>query len=84
MKWWVWAVGAGLLGVAAFSVWYAFQSPTFVAGLTTLAAGVAAKAIKEKVVARLPPNEEAAWREAEKAGRGDEWRRKRNGFPPKG
>ena len=79
-----WAVGAVLLAVAALAVYSAFQSPAFVAGLTGLAAAAAWKAIAPAVAKRMPPDEEAAWRPAEKAGRGDEFLRKRRGAPPKG
>ena len=82
MKWWL--IGAALFGVAALSVWFAFQSPGFVAGLSALAAGMAAKAIVTKVTARMPADEEAEWRAEERAGRGDEYLRKRRGAPPKG
>lgn len=82
MIWWL--VGAALFAVAALAVWFAFQSPTFVAGLTAIAAGMAANAIVTKVTARMSPEDEAAWREAERRGQGDEWLRKRRGAPPKG
>ena len=79
-----WLIGAALFGVAALSVYVAFQSPSFVAGLSVLAAGFVAKAIVTKVGKRMSPEDEAAWRAAERAGRGDEWMRKRRGAPPKG
>lgn len=82
MKWWL--IGAALFGVAALSVWVAFQSPGFVAGLTTIAAGMAAKAIVTKVGKRMSPEDEAAWHAAERRGEGDEWLRRRRGAPPKG
>jgi len=42
---WLWIGGAVILAVAAVSVWYAFQQPGFVAGLTAIAAAAAWKAI---------------------------------------
>jgi hypothetical protein len=81
---WAWLAGAALFGVAALSVYWAFQSPAFVSGLAALAAGAAWKAIYPAITKRLPPEEEASWRDAERAGRGDEWLRKRRGAPPKG
>jgi hypothetical protein len=39
---------------------------------------------KRIITQRMTPEEEAEWRKAERAGRGDEWRRKRLGLPPKG
>ena len=84
MKIVLWASGAVILAVAAFGVYMAAQSPTFVAGLTALAAGAAWQAIKPVVTKRMTPEDEAAWRAAERAGRGEEWARKRRGAPPKG
>jgi hypothetical protein len=42
------------------------------------------KAALPFITKRMTPEEEAEWRKAERAGRGDEWRRKRLGLPPKG
>ena len=81
---WLWLGGAALLGVAAYSVYAAFSSPTFVAGLVALAAASAWKAVAPAITKRMTPEDEAAWRKAERAGRGDEWFRKRRGAPPKG
>ena len=57
--------------IAAASVWRAFQSPTFVASLTTLAATAAVKAIFPKVAKRMTPEEEQRWRDT--IARGEEW-----------
>ena len=81
---WIWAIGAALLGVAALSVYSAFQNPTFVTGLLGAMAVAAYKALAPVITKRMTPVEEAAWREAERAGRGDEFLRKRRGAPPKG
>ena len=76
---WLWIGGAVLLGVAALSVYYAFQSPGFVAGLAALAAAAAWKALKPAVLKRMTPEEEAEWHKAIRRGQGDEWLRKRQG-----
>lgn len=74
---WLWLGGAALFGVAAFSVWLAFRDPGFVSGLAAMAIGAAWKAFAPRVVQRMPAGEEAAWRASERAGRGDEWRRRK-------
>ncbi len=75
MTWLWWIIGAALLGVAALSVWGAFRNPAFIAGLAKIAAGAALQAVIPKVARRMSPEDEAAWRAAERAGRGDEWLR---------
>lgn len=70
---------AVLVGVTAGTA-LLFRDPNFWVGF--LLAGF--KVILPAIEKRMPPEEEAEWREAEKAGRGDEWRRHRNKFPPKG
>jgi acyl-CoA reductase-like NAD-dependent aldehyde dehydrogenase len=57
--------------VAALAVYGAFNSPSFVAGLTALAAAAAAKAIVTKVESRNTPEIEA--RMAECYRRGGTW-----------
>ena len=57
--------------IAAISVGLAFQSPTFVAGLTTLAVTAAVKAILPKAAKRMTPEEEQRWRDT--IARGEEW-----------
>ena len=79
-----WAIGAVILAVAAASLWFAFQSPTFVAGLAALAAGAAWKAIEPTIAKRRTPEEEKALHRAERAGEEAQLERKRRGFPPKG
>lgn len=82
---WVWIGGAALLGVAALSTYWAFQSPTFVAGLAALAAGAAWKAIAPAVAKRRTPDDEREMHEAYRgADQGAALERKRRGFPPKG
>lgn len=81
---WGWLVGAALLGIAALSVYLAFQSPAFVAGLTGLASAAAWKAIKPVLAKPEAPEDRAARQEAYRRADGDgDWRRK-TGAPPKG
>jgi len=75
----VWASGAVILAVAAFAAYQAFQSPTFVAGLTALAAAAAWKAIKPVVTKPLSEADMAAKNTAERRGDGDNWIRRRLG-----
>lgn len=72
-------IGAVLVGAAAGTAlvvrnpqfWYDIVAVAFTAALPL-------------VTKRMTPAEEEEWRKAELAGRGDEWRRKRLGLPPKG
>lgn len=77
MSWGLWLAGAALLGLAGLAVWTAFRNPAFVAGLTKIAVQAALGAILPVVRRRMPAEEEAAWRAAERAGRGDWWLRNR-------
>ncbi len=72
-----WLIGAALFAVAALAVWASFRSPEFVAALAAIAIGAAWKAALPKITARMPPDEESAWRAAVRAGRGDEWIKRR-------
>lgn len=75
-----WAVGAVLLAAAALGVYLAFQSPTFVAGLSALAAAAAWKAIKPVVTKPLSEDDTRAKNAAvRRADGGDNWIRKRLG-----
>ena len=70
---------AVLAGVTAGTA-LLFRDPVFWIDL-----GIAGfKAALPAILKRMDPKDEAAWREAEKKGEGDEWRRHRNKFPPKG
>lgn len=84
MKTVLWLVGAALLGVAAFAVYAAFQSPAFVAGLSALAAAAAWRAVAPSLGKRQSPEDEAKGRSEYRAGRGDDYWRRRSGAPPKG
>lgn len=84
MRIFLWASGAVLLGVAALGFYWAFQSPTFVAGLSALAAAAAWKAIAPAVAQRRAPEDEAKDRAEHRAGHGDDYWRRRSGAPPKG
>lgn len=82
MTWWI--VGLGLLAVAALSVYVAFRSPAFVAGLTALATAAAWKVIKPAILKPEAPEDRAARQEAYRRADGDgDWRRKSKA-PPKG
>lgn len=83
MRWW-WLIGAVLLGVAALSVYGAFQSPSFVSALVGVTLVAAYKAIEPLLAERMSSQDEAAWRDALRRGDDTEWRRRRNGAPPKG
>ena len=69
---WLWLAAAVLLGVAAVSVYMAFQSPSFVAGFTILAAGAVWKAIAPAVFRRMPPEQEAEWRKRVSRGEAEQ------------
>jgi hypothetical protein len=84
VNWIFWVILLLLVVAAGSSVWFAFRSPKFVARLTEFASKQAWKAIKPVIVKPLTPEEQDAWRRAERAGRGDEWLRRRRGAPPKG
>lgn len=82
---WV-AILAGLLllGVAAWAVWRAFQTPKFIGRLTQYASKQVWRAVKPQITRPLPADEEEAWRKAVRRGTDDEFMRKRRGAPPKG
>ena len=79
MKTALWLAGAVLLGAAAFAIYGAFQSPTFVAGLSALAAAAAWKAIAPTVGKPLSRDDTRAKNEAYRRGDGDNWIRRRLG-----
>lgn len=74
------AVLAGLFAGAAMVA----RSPTFWVGLGVAVFRAGFPFVAAYVAKRMTPEEEAAWRKAERAGRGEEWLRKRRGAPPKG
>ena len=69
MIWWM--IGAALFGVAALSIWGAFRSPDFVAGLTAVVAKAAVKAIAPIVAKRMTPEQEKAFQACVR--RGGDW-----------
>lgn len=74
-------IGAVLVGATAGTALIVRAlGPDLLVGL----AGSMLKAALPFIMKRMTPEEEAEWRQAERAGRGDEWRRKRLGLPPKG
>lgn len=80
MSWLQIALIVAVIGGATLGTAMIVRSPNFWFGL--IAAGV--KAALPFVMKQMSPEEQASWREAERAGRGDEWLRKRRGAPPKG
>lgn len=79
MRWWLWALAAVTLVAAAGGVYFAAQSPAFVAGLSALAAGAAWKAIRPVVTKPLSEADTRAKNTAERRGDGDNWIRRRLG-----
>jgi hypothetical protein len=73
-----------LLGVAGFSVYRAFQSPKFVARITRRATKAAIKAIVPVITEPRDLKEMAEDQKEYRAGRGDDYWRRRSGAPPKG
>jgi hypothetical protein len=82
VTWWV--VGLVLLAVAGLSIYGAFRSPAFVAGLTALASAAAWKVVKPVIIKQRTPEQQAKDQAEYKAGRGDDYWRRRSGAPPKG
>jgi len=82
--WVITVIGLLLLGVAAFSVYQAFRSPKFVSRLTKIATKAAIEAIKPVITAPRDLEELAKDQKDYRAGRGDDYWRKRSGAPPKG
>jgi len=66
-----WLILAALAAAAAASVWLAFQSPDFVAGLTVIAVAAAVKASIPQITKRMKPDQEKAFRDCVR--RGGEW-----------
>jgi hypothetical protein len=64
---WTFIIGAALAAVAAFSVFTAFRSPTFMAGLIS----IAWDALAPRLLKRMAAAEEAKWRKQKREGRGD-------------
>ncbi|WP_396190317.1 hypothetical protein [Flavobacterium sp.] len=76
-------LAAAFVGVAAL-VFLVGQRPAFWVGMAIAVFQRAWPVILGFVMRRMPPEEEAAWREAERQGQGDEFMRRRRGAPPKG
>jgi membrane protein YdbS with pleckstrin-like domain len=56
---WLWIAACVLLAVAAVSVWFAFQRPDFVVGLSAAAAVAAWQAFAPRLFRRNPAKEKA-------------------------
>ena len=76
-------IGAVVIGAACGTA-LVVRRPQFWGGLAVEAWRAAMPEFKRIITQRMTPEEEAEWRKAERAGRGDEWLRKRRGAPPKG
>ena len=68
------------VGAAAFLV---MRSPAFWYDVGAQFVSNALPKLVALITKRMAPEEEEEWRKAERAGRGDEWLRKRRGAPPK-
>jgi hypothetical protein len=66
---WGYLIGAVCLAAAALGVWMAFQNPTFVAGLTAIAAGAVWKAVAPKIAQPEPDDVRKARQLCERQGR---------------
>lgn len=74
-------IGAVLVGATAGTALIVrAMGPDLLVGL----AGSMLKAALPFITKRMTPEDEEEWRKAERAGRGEEWLRKRRGAPPKG
>ena len=68
---WFWLIFAVLTAAAAATVWFAFQSPDFVAGLTAIAIGAAVKAVMPVIAKPMSQADQKAFRDCVR--RGGEW-----------
>jgi hypothetical protein len=84
MTWLEVALVVGVLLGAGCGAALVVRSPTFWLDLGKAAVIAALPEIARVLTTRMSPNEEREMREAYRAGRGDEWERKRRGAPPKG
>jgi uncharacterized membrane protein len=66
-----WLICAFLAALMAASVWFAFQSPDFVVGLTVFAIAAAVRASIPQITKRMKPDQEKAFRDCVR--RGGEW-----------
>ena len=69
-------VAAVLIGVGA-AAFLVMRSPAFWADAGKQLVTALLPAVIRAISKRMPPEEEAEWRAAQRAGRGDEWIRKR-------
>ena len=76
-------VAAVLIGVGA-AAFLVMRSPAFWADAGKQLFNALLPAVLKYVGKRMTPEEEAEYQRAVRAGRGDEWLRKRRGQPPKG
>ena len=82
---WVFAlVGLLLLGVAAYAIWKAFQTPEFIGKLTAWASKQIWAAVKPEIARPETPEAREARTEAYRRADGDNDFRRKSGAPPKG
>lgn len=84
MNWIFWLCGLLLLGVAAYSVYWAFKSPKFIGKLTSYASRQVWQAVRPTVMNPETPDDREERIEAYRRGQGDEYFRRKSGAPPKG
>ncbi len=78
---WLWIGAAFICAVAAISAWFAFQRPDFMVGFIAAAVASIYQALKPAILKRMPPEDEAEWRELQRRGADEReiaaWRKKR-------
>lgn len=84
MNWIAILAGLLLLGVAAYAVYRAFQSPKFIGRLTSYASRQVWQAVRPTVTKPLDPTELQKVQMEYRKGHGDDYFRQRSGGPPKG
>jgi hypothetical protein len=84
MTWLEVALVVGVLLGAGCGAALVVRNPSFWTGLLSAAVAAVLPEVIRVVTTRMSPEEEREMREAYRAGRGDEWERKRRGAPPKG
>ena len=84
MNWVFWLAGLLLLGVAAYSVYWAFRSPKFIGKLTSYASKQVWKAVKPEITRPETPEDRDTRVADERRADGDGYFRRKSGAPPKG
>lgn len=84
MTYWLMAIAVFAVLCMGAGVYVVARSPLFWSALVGQVVAAAIPVLRDYAVKPMTPDEQAQWREAERAGRGDEFMRKRRGAPPKG